>query len=56
MLDLFDCFCDIIVVDMLFDFWIIDLCEVVFVFGSVTGDDVIEDVFDMIFERFCIGK
>jgi tRNA modification GTPase len=55
-LDSLDRLRDTIAADMPLDFWTIDLREAAFALGSVTGDDVTEDVLDTIFERFCIGK
>ena len=55
-LDSLDRLRDTIDADMPLDFWTIDLREAAFALGTVTGEDVTEDVMDTIFERFCIGK
>ena len=55
-LDSLDRLRDTIDADMPLDFWTIDLREAAFALGTVTGEDVTEDVLDTIFERFCIGK
>jgi tRNA modification GTPase len=55
-LDSLDRLEETIAANMPLDFWTIDLREAAFALGSVTGDDITEDVLDTIFERFCIGK
>jgi tRNA modification GTPase len=55
-LDSLDRLEETIAADMPLDFWTIDLREAAFALGSVTGEDITEDVLDTIFERFCIGK
>ena len=55
-LDSLDRLQETIEANMPLDFWTIDLREAAFALGSVTGDDVTEDILDTIFERFCIGK
>ena len=55
-LDSLDRLRDTIAENMPLDFWTIDIREAAFALGTVTGDDVTEDVLDTIFERFCIGK
>jgi tRNA modification GTPase len=41
---------------MPFDFLTIDLKDVLFYLGSITGENVTDDIIDQIFSDFCLGK
>lgn len=42
--------------DLPMDFWTIDLRDAIMAMGEVNGDEVTEELLDVVFSRFCIGK
>ncbi len=38
------------------DFWLIDLKDAIIALGSLTGDEVTDEILDNIFAQFCVGK
>lgn len=42
--------------DLPIDFWTVDLRDAIISLGEVTGDEVTEEILDVVFSRFCIGK
>ena len=42
--------------DMPIDCWTIDMRDALHALGDVTGDAATEEVLDVVFSKFCIGK